>query len=139
MLDAITSFRGTNRFLSNFYPSPFEYGNFLFQTNEHFYQAMKATNQTDLGYVISAPVPHEAKKIGRQITCRSDWDMIKLEVMETGLRAKFQIPHLASQLVQTGDAYLQETNNWGDTYWGVYNGQGENHLGQLLMKIRSEL
>lgn len=29
-----------------------------------------------------------------------------------------------------------EVNNWGDTYWGVCNGIGDNHLGKILMKIR---
>jgi predicted NAD-dependent protein-ADP-ribosyltransferase YbiA (DUF1768 family) len=34
---------------------------------------------------------------------------------------------------------LIEGNWWGDTYWGVCNGVGENHLGKLLMKIRDYL
>lgn len=27
----------------------------------------------------------------------------------------------------------------GDTYWGVVDGKGENHLGKILMKVRSEI
>lgn len=39
----------------------------------------------------------------------------------------------------TGDAELIEGNNWGDTFWGVCNGRGENMLGKLLMEIRDYL
>ena len=41
--------------------------------------------------------------------------------------------------MQTEDAELVEDNWWGDKFWGVCNGEGENHLGKLLMKIRDEL
>ena len=42
-------------------------------------------------------------------------------------------------LIQTGDSVLIEGNTWGDRVWGVCNGVGENRLGRILMKIRSEL
>ena len=49
--------------------------------------------------------------------------------------------YLASKqkLIDTGDIELVEVNSWGDTFYGVCNGVGENHLGKLLMKIRKEL
>jgi predicted NAD-dependent protein-ADP-ribosyltransferase YbiA (DUF1768 family) len=35
---------------------------------------------------------------------------------------------------------LEERNNWGDIWWGVnINGEGENNLGKILMKVRNEL
>lgn len=64
---------------------------------------------------------------------------MKLRVMELLLRQKFQIPELGAKLLSTGSAELVEGNHWGDTFWGVYNKVGHNHLGKLLMKIRSEL
>lgn len=55
-------------------------------------------------------------------------------------RAKFlQNPDLADKLVATGDAELIEGNTWGDTVWGVCNGSGENRLGEILMRVRSEI
>ena len=39
----------------------------------------------------------------------------------------------------TGDAELVEGNTWNDTYWGVCNGVGHNHLGKILMQVRQEL
>ena len=43
------------------------------------------------------------------------------------------------RLLKTRDTELVEGNTWGDIYWGVCNGVGENHLGKILMRIRSEL
>ena len=62
--------------------------------------------------------------------------------MEEIVRAKFtQNPKLKEQLLSTGDAILIERNTWNDRYWGVdiRSGVGKNHLGKILMKIRSEL
>lgn len=44
-----------------------------------------------------------------------------------------------ARLAETGDVDLVEGNTWGDTFWGVYNGRGENWLGVLLMLTREEL
>ena len=46
---------------------------------------------------------------------------------------------LANKLICTGNSVIIEGNNWGDTFWGVCNGVGENQLGLLLMRIREEL
>jgi ribA/ribD-fused uncharacterized protein len=81
-----------------------------------------------------------AKRAGRKLKLRKDWDEIKLTVMEEVLKMKFLgNQKLAQKLIDTGDAVLIEGNWWNDTYWGVCNDKGENHLGQLLMKIRKEL
>jgi hypothetical protein len=81
-----------------------------------------------------------AKKLGRKCTIREDWDYIKLGIMDQILRAKFeQNPNLMAKLKATAPKELVEGNTWGDTYWGVCRGRGENHLGRLLMKIRDDL
>ena len=60
--------------------------------------------------------------------------------MEKILRIKFRPKsYLAYLLTQTDPLYLCEGNTWKDTYWGVFNGVGENHLGKILMKIRGDL
>ena len=46
---------------------------------------------------------------------------------------------LAEKLLKTGDEELIEGNDWNDCYWGVCQGKGENKLGQILQRIRSEL
>lgn len=132
-MSAIDSFTGNHEFLSNF----FEFGSK--PTVEHIFQSMKTTDMAEQIWVLSAPTPGTAKRRGRKVTMRPDWNDIRLDVMEMCLRQKFADPFLANALLSTGTAELIEGNHWNDTFWGVCNGKGENHLGKLLMKIRKEL
>ena len=60
--------------------------------------------------------------------------------MRDVLWAKFsQNADLAARLVATDHRYLEETNWWGDTYWGFFQGAGQNVLGRLLMETRDRL
>jgi len=131
--------------LSNMGPfeSPLIYQGISFRTVEHFYQAMKAGKaevETRLRIATLAS-PYEAKREGKRIRLRADWDEVKLEVMEYALRYKFAPGttwHV--RLMATHDEEIVERNDWGDTYWGVdlRSGHGQNHLGRLLMKLRAE-
>lgn len=85
---------------------------------------------------------NKAKRLGRQVQLRSDWQEVKLSIMEEIVRIKFtENEQLKKLLLMTGDAEIAEGNTWGDTYWGVdiRMGEGENNLGKILMKVRSEL
>ena len=135
----INSFEGKYAFLSNFYEHPITEGGITFPSNEHYFQAMKVLDPIDRVIISKAGTPGRAKRLGRSVQLRSDWEEIKLSVMENALRLKFADPELAAMLKATGDEELVEGNWWNDTYWGVCNGVGQNHLGKLLMKIRAEL
>ena len=135
----IDKFDGEYAFLSNYSVSPFRIDYVLFPTMEHYFQANKADNQNDYLHIAYAPTPGEAKRLGRKIQLRPNWEKIKDEVMLTGLRKKFADPELRSLLLATGDEELVEGNYWGDTYWGVCNGVGQNKLGKLLMQVREEI
>lgn len=127
------------RFLSNFYPATVKYDGCPYATVEHAYQAAKTTDLRWRLRVGSAFGPGAAKKLGRLVPLRRDWEQIKQRVMLELLRDKFRDPVLRDKLLATGDAELIEGNHWHDTYWGVCNGAGENHLGKLLMVLRGEL
>lgn len=130
----IDSFSGYYSFLSNFYFHE------LNKTNEHYYQAMKTTDHIWIIKILSAPSPSIAKKLGRNVPIRDDWEDIKLEVMEGLVRHKFRdYSKMRNLLLMTRDEELIEGNYWGNTFWGVCNGIGENHLGKILMKVRDEL
>ena len=141
----ITQFTDEYDFLSNFYSAPIEWGWYTYPTSEHAFQAAKATIPEDAKYVRDAPTPGEAKKRGRKIEMRANWDNIRVTVMADILRAKFaQHPDLKARLLATGDAQLVEGTYWHDQFWGICNcskhgGKGENQLGKALMRLRQEL
>lgn len=132
----IKGFFGEYRWLSNFHVCPVWYNGIEFTSSEAAYQAAKLVDRNDrLQFMDIAP--SEAKKLGRKIKIRPDWDEIKLGVMEEILLDKFSLPELRAKLIQTEDKYLEETNWWNDKFWGVCNGVGQNKLGQILMRIRN--
>lgn len=141
MINQIATFDGEFRFLSNFYHSPFttRRGQ-LVQTVEHAFQAAKTLNVDEQAAILAATTPGEAKRLGRRATMRPDWDTLRLRVMAELLRLKFaEGTPLATKLLETRYAELVEGNTWGDRFWGVCDGVGENHLGHLLMQRRYEL
>lgn len=134
----ITSFRGEYAWLSNFYESPVVVYGKRYRNAEAAFQAGKCRYLPDMDK-FSNLSGVEAKQLGKRITLIDDWNETKLSYMLTVLRAKFaQNPELNAKLVATGDEQIVEGNTWGDTFWGVCNGKGENHLGKLLMWIRDE-
>lgn len=136
MKDKIDLFVGKYRFLSNFYPSPIIEMGITYPTVEHAYQAAKSPNINDKLRISQLPTPGEAKRAGMKLTISPGWNDSKLSIMEELLQKKFEIPELKQKLINTGTSELIEGNTWGDTYWGVCNGKGENWLGKLLMHIR---
>ncbi len=136
----IEEFRGEYRWLSNFHLVNIHYQGIDYPSTEHAYQAAKTLELEDKIYIShSVKTPGEAKKIGMTLDLREDWDEIKLKVMEDITRLKFKNPELRQKLLDTGDQELVEGNTWNDVFWGVCRGVGQNHLGKILMRIRSEI
>lgn len=136
--DAIRGFFGAYRFLSNFHQAPLVLDGVTYASSEHAYMAQKTTDPELRRAIANAETPSKAKALGRAVPLRSDWDSYRLVAMLAVLTAKFSDPELGRLLLLTGDRYLEETNDWGDRYWGV-DGHGSNFLGQLLMLVRSNL
>ena len=136
---AITKFRDKYFFLSNMYPEMVYINGEMYPSAEHAFQAMKSLDK-DVRLAMSVcPSAEEAKRSGRKINLRCDWEQVKVSVMKDILRAKFSDPELAQKLRDTGDEELIEGNTWGDTFWGVCRGKGQNVLGTLLMEVRREI
>lgn len=127
----ILAFRDEYRWLSNFWPVPS-----LGATVEHHYQAAKTDDPAWASRILEAPTAGQAKRLGQRAPLRPTWNDERIPVMRSLLIVKFE-GLLARRLLATGDARLVEGNTWGDTFWGVCEGVGENHLGQLLMWVRS--
>ncbi len=137
----IDKFDNKYAFLSNFYYSPISpwADNIVYPTVEHAFQAMKSLAIEDRELIAKAPSPGKAKFLGRRLNLRPDWREVRINIMYEALNEKFKDPKLRELLLATGDEKLVEGNYWNDTYWGVCNGIGENHLGKLLMEVRDEI
>ena len=141
----INVFEGEFAFLSNFYPSPIKKDGIEYPTVEHFFQAAKTTDLKTKKAIAGADTPGKAKRMGRSVDLRPDWEKIKVDVMRLGLVLKFQNPDLKEKLLATGDEELIEGNWWHDNTWGncycvkCSRISGRNLLGMLLMELRKEL
>lgn len=144
--DKIDQFDGEYRFLSNFYnKKPFNYNGMMFWSSEAAFQAQKCVNDEDKVKIANCKNPSMAKKIGRGVQMREDWNDVRGEEMYKILKAKFSDPELKRLLLDTGKAQLVEGNHWHDNYWGACTCDGckakfhNNKLGKTLMKVREEL
>jgi N-glycosidase YbiA len=144
ILKTIPAFQGEHRFLSNFWPCYIEYNDLVYPTLEHAYQAAKFADPAIKKKIQDCPTPADAKDWLELNNKKPDagWTVEKkLSIMETLLMIKFggKDPLLTRALLATDDAAIIEGNNWNDTFWGICDNTGENHLGKLLMKVRTEL
>jgi ribA/ribD-fused uncharacterized protein len=140
----IIRFEDDNFFLSNFFAMPqrLVLGT---PTVEHFYQSCKTIDPAQRGAVLAAHSPGQAKRRGRQVTLRADWEDVKDITMRIALLDKFAPgTRMAAKLDSTGGSILIEGNHWHDNYWGNCNCQecadipGLNKLGAQLMRIRQD-
>ena len=135
----ILGFRGEYFFLSNFYPVVVYIDHVDWQTAEHAYQASKTNDAHWKHRIQNASTAADARRLGKRAPVRPDWEEVKLPMMYAIVSTKFRRPDMIQMLLATGHRKLVETNTWRDTFWGVYKGEGENHLGDILMKIRHQL
>lgn len=137
----IKEFKNQYFFLSNFYEYPIYYNKLVFCNAEAAFQAQKAMNEKDQYKFINLNAS-QARKLGKTVQLRKDWEEIKDNVMYEIVKRKFTInKELQQKLLETKEEELIEGNWWHDTYWGVDSktGIGQNKLGKILTKVREEV
>lgn len=140
-MKTINQFEKEYFFLSNFFESWVIHDGLVYQSNEAAFQAAKCAFTEDR-YQFTKLNPSQAKKLGRRVKLRPDWEDVKVDVMRQLLLTKFLLhADLGNLLLETEDAKLVEGNTWNDRFWGVdaNTGIGENMLGELLMEVRDYL
>lgn len=122
------------------FPTDIRFEGLTYPSSETAFQAAKCLDMKDRKAFIHLN-GYQAKKKGRKVNLRPDWESVKIDIMHQILKQKFSNPSLKQKLLDTENAELIEGNTWGDTFWGVdiSTGKGENHLGKLLMQVRDEL
>jgi ribA/ribD-fused uncharacterized protein len=136
---AINRFTGEYGFLSNFYHAAVRLDGVTYFSVEHAFQAAKTNNASERNRIRNASTPGAAKKLGRKVKLRPDWESVKINIMRDLLQQKFAVDPLKSRLLATNNEELTEGNTWNDQFWGVCDGEGENWLGVILMSIREDL
>ena len=132
-------FKHNYAFLSNMYPCTIttSIGDsvYTFSCVESAYQAHKCPERVQEFINLNG---YEAKRLAKTVKLRSDWEDIKVDLMEKLVSQKFQDQSLKEKL-QAVTGEIVETNNWGDRFWGRCYGRGLNVLGSILMKIRDNI
>jgi ribA/ribD-fused uncharacterized protein len=146
-MKTIGPFTGEYRWLSNFWPCCVVFDGITYPSVEHAYQAAKTVDTIERCKIAIAPTPGDAKRFGKKITLREDWDEVKLDIMSDLLEQKFSNSELKRKLLHTKWIMLVELNHWHDNFWGSCDCNkcvqasipSENNLGKLLMKLRASL
>ena len=124
---------------SNFSKYGFYLDGRYWPTSEHYFQAQKFAGTEYEEQVRLAPSPMKAANLGRdrQKPLRTDWELIKDDVMLEAVFRKFRMNEdIRNILISTGEEEIIE-NTTDDYYWGCgSDGTGENMLGKILMKVR---
>lgn len=137
----IDEFRGQYYFLSNFYEDDLyfiQYDGLFYNNAEAAFQSAKLLDKVQRRQFCNLNASN-AKRFGRRVQLRPDWEQVKDNIMYEIIKSKFSIKHLREMLLATGEAILIEGNTWNDTYWGMCRGKGKNMLGKILMRVREEL
>lgn len=136
----IKCFQGEYRWLSNFWPCRVQLDGEFYNSAEAAYVAAKTTDTGLRKQIQNMAKPGDIKRFGRTIPLRPDWEEVKVPMMLDLLRQKFAAgSELGDKLLATRGRQIVEGNTWGDTFWGVCNGNGANTLGRLLMQVRNEI
>lgn len=136
----IDRFAGEFAFLSSFYPCEVALGGVAYPSVEHAFQAAKTDDRGERKRIRRAPTPGQAKRLGRRLTLRPGWECERVQVMRVLVLQKFaRHAELRERLLATRGRELVEGNDWGDRFWGVCGGAGQNRLGHILMEVRAYL
>jgi len=139
----IRGFFGQFRFLSNFYilDEGVTFEELTYPSTEHAYQAAKwPSNQRSQFLGVTAGQSKHLGKAAPKLNVKR-WNKNKVDLMYSLVYQKFYKNIKLRKMLLAMDGYhLEERNSWGDRFWGTdEQGNGENHLGIILMRVRDKL
>jgi predicted NAD-dependent protein-ADP-ribosyltransferase YbiA (DUF1768 family) len=142
-IETIDNFNGVFDFLNNEYPCEVYFEGLMFPSVFHAFQAARSTKEHERAKIAYADSMQELYELATEIEDPADWQSKRLLVMEKCLRDKFRRHReMRERLRKTGNRDL--LNSYADKsssnlYWGVVEGNGQNHLGKLLEAIRLDV
>ncbi|KAE8218825.1 hypothetical protein CF326_g9084 [Tilletia indica] len=128
-------------FLSPLFPSRISTSHFEFSNAEAAFQASKFAQNPELqsDIIKTVCIKDTIDKVQRWNSYLPvDWEERRIPVMKSLQMLKYvQNIQLQARLLQTGDAHLIYKSNTDSFFGSGHDGQGLNHLGRILMEIRS--
>jgi len=138
-LARIDSFAGPFIQLSNSARTPIEIDGLRFPTVDHAYSYRRIAWEAVAADIRYIPTPAGAIE-RREAPPHENWSDDKIAVMRSILAVKFAPGSTpASGLLATSAASLLNENWWGDRFWGIVDGEGQNWLGEMLEEQRASL
>ncbi len=137
----IREFQRAYSWLSNFILVYVIYEDVAYRSVEVAYQAARCADINQRRF-FEGVNSGQAKRLGRNITIRKDWDKVKDQVMFDLLTQKFNRLPFQKLLRETENQEIIEGNYWHDNYWGNCTCnkcefiKGQNKLGKMIMQIR---
>lgn len=132
-------------YCSNFAGYSVKYEGIEYSTAEHAFQSAKTLDLSVRYMIAGLDSPLEAKREGRALDLRSDWEDVKYDVMLEIIRIKFKRHKDIARKLAATTRDIVELNVWHDNIWGdcVCSGcrkvEGQNLLGKILMQVRKEI
>ncbi|MFE2115816.1 NADAR family protein [Streptomyces microflavus] len=128
-----------HRGLRNDYPAPITIEDVVYPSVAHAYWALSVTQPEVRSAIAAAGTAAAAGDLAAKTARREGWDHIRLVVMTSLLRAKYdQHPELAGILLATGNSTLVY-DDLNSAFWGDNGGRGRNWTGRLLELVRSDI
>ncbi|CEL94448.1 unnamed protein product [Vitrella brassicaformis CCMP3155] len=133
----IDAFKGQYEFLSNDYPSEVVFDRVPFKSATHAILAVRFSGKA--AEICECETAAEAMDRVKDAQERDDWESGRLKWMEQILRDKFRrSAELRTKLKETGGRLLVWANA-SDAFFGEVDGRGQNQLGRILMRIRTDI
>ncbi len=137
--EEILQFKEEYAFLSNDYPAVVTYEGVAYPCVASAFLSTKFDTPAEKK-AIARMSPDKVKQKYNAKPGTAEWEEHKKSIMKEIVRLKFQQhPELMDKLIATGNKRLINGNK-KDKFWGVspITWEGENHLGTILMEVRSE-
>lgn len=138
----IPYYETSNFCFSNFSAHAVNFQGYEYPTAEHAFHAQKFHDVDLQSKIKNCKSPLSAYSLAKKLKShrRKDWDNVKVDILTEIIRAKLaQNQDVKAALIATGKEEIIEINP-DDDFWGNGpDGNGQNHMGKILMRIREEL
>jgi predicted NAD-dependent protein-ADP-ribosyltransferase YbiA (DUF1768 family) len=143
-MEKISSFTLEYSFLSNDHICLVHYEGLLYASVTHAFQAARSSDQSVKEKISKIHDLESMYEIAETIEDPPGWLKARGRIMEVIIRDKFRRnPVLRQRLSDTKNSLLvnsyEDATNPNNLYWGTVGERGENTIGKILMKIRSDI